>query len=568
MVLLLLFAFIAGVVTILSPCILPVLPIILSGSAGGGKQKPLGIVTGFIASFTFFTLFLTSIVQALGISADSLRLFSVIVLFVFGASLLIPLVQVWLEKAFSLFASKAPVGSTTTSFGGGLLIGASLGLLWTPCVGPILASVLSLALTGTVTGSAALITFSYALGTAIPMFAIMIGGQALLQKNTWLLRQTGNIQKAFGVLMMLTAVGIYFNVDRSFQSYILEKFPSYGVGLTRFEDNQAVREQLEKLRGEDVSERESSLQGNPSPIGNDNFGLAPELVAGGSWINSEPLQIGELRGKVVLIDFWTYSCINCIRTLPYLRAWHEKYADEGLVIIGVHTPEFEFEKSLENVQKAAEDFGLEYPIMQDNNYATWKAFNNRYWPAKYLIDAEGTIRYFHFGEQGYDETEAKIQELLTESGATEELGTIENEKYTISSRTPETYLGYSRMQGLAFTQKVVPDTEQNFSAPTSLPRNTFAFDGKWTISEEYSRPLDENARLKFRYESKDVFLVMRTTTAEPAEVDVYLDGTFVQTVTITEDRLYPLVELDRLGEHELELHFKSNTIEAFAFTFG
>lgn len=248
MLLLVLFSFIAGIVTILSPCILPMLPIILTGSAQTGKQRPLGIVTGFIASFTFFTLFLTSIVQLLGISADSLRLFSVVVLFIFGASLLVSAVQIWIEKFFSLFASTVPMGSTTASFSGGVLVGVSLGLLWTPCVGPILASVLTLALSGSVTGTAAVITFSYALGTALPMLAIMIGGQALLQKNAWLVRQTGNIQKAFGVLMMATAVAIYFNIDRSFQGYILEAFPNYSTGLTKLEDNASVREQLELLQ--------------------------------------------------------------------------------------------------------------------------------------------------------------------------------------------------------------------------------------------------------------------------------------------------------------------------------
>lgn len=568
MLLLVLFSFIAGIVTVLSPCILPVLPIILTGTSGGSKKRPLGIVTGFVASFTFFTLFLTSIVQSLGISADVLRHFSVVVLFLFGLSLLLPFVQGLLEKAFTLFAGKAPNNSQTTSFWGGLLIGASLGLLWTPCVGPILASVLSLALTGTVTGSAAVITLAYAIGTAIPMFAIMIGGQALLQRNAWLLKRTGQIQKAFGVLMMATAVAIYFNLDRSFQTYILQKFPNYGVGLTSFEDNEVIREQLQEIQPNSGSNRGSELRGNPSPIGSDDFGEAPELIEGGAWINSEPLRLSELRGKVVLIDFWTYSCINCIRTLPYLRSWHEKYADDGLVIIGVHTPEFEFEKDLENLQTAVDDFELEYPIMQDNNYATWRAFDNRYWPAKYLIDAQGRIRYFHFGEHGYDETEAKIQELLQEAGADGDLGEVQNQEYRITARTPETYLGYERMEGIVFTQRVTPNQAQTYAMPDSLTRNTFAFGGEWQTAAEYSQPVSPGATLKYRYEAKDVFLVMRTTDDQPADVQVYLDGEFVQTVSVNEDRLYSLVELERPGEHVLELRFESPTIQAFAFTFG
>ncbi|MCA9369256.1 redoxin domain-containing protein, partial [Candidatus Woesebacteria bacterium] len=474
MILLILFAFLAGIVTVLSPCILPVLPIILSGATGGGKQKPLGIVTGFIASFTFFTLFLTTIVQAIGIPADSLRVVSIVILFVFGLSLLLPFMQAMLEQAFSMFAGKLPSNAQVTSFGGGVLVGFSLGLLWTPCVGPILASVLSLALTGTVNGAAVFITLAYALGTGLPMLAIMIGGQSLLQRNTWLLRRSVAIQKGFGVVMMATAVAIYFNVDRRFQTYILEVFPNYGTGLTKFEDTDIIKEQLEELQ-QSGSDQESSLIGKPSPVMSDDYGLAPELASKGPWINSEPLTLHELRGKVVLVDFWTYSCINCIRTLPYLRDWHAKYADDGLVIIGVHTPEFEFEKDTENVTKAVADFELTYPIVQDNEYATWRAFNNRYWPAKYLIDAKGHIRYFHFGEQGYDETEAKIQELLKEAGLGEEFSTVDNPEYTTYARTPETYLGYERMAGLVVTQKVEANQKNSFSAPESLSRNSFAF---------------------------------------------------------------------------------------------
>jgi len=256
--------------------------------------------------------------------------------------------------------------------------------------------------------------------------------------------------------MMITAIAIFFNIDRQFQSFVLEAFPSYGVGLTKFEENALVKQKIKEFNENSDPERESSLIGNPSPVTSDDYGEASELIAGGEWINSEPLTLAELRGKVVLIDFWTYSCINCIRTLPYLAKWHETYANQGLVIIGVHTPEFEFEKDIENVRTAADDFGLEYPIMQDNQFATWKAFNNRYWPAKYLIDAEGHIRYFHFGEQGYDETESKIRELLKEAGAAVDgVSAVENQEYKTYSRTPELYLGYDRIQALVFSQKVI-----------------------------------------------------------------------------------------------------------------
>jgi cytochrome c biogenesis protein CcdA len=247
MILLILFAFLAGIITVLSPCILPLLPIILSSSDASGKQKPLGVVVGFVASFTFFTLFLSTIVRWSGIPADSLRFFSIIVLALFGMSLLVPQIQTQIEILFSRFASVVPSGQTQSGFWGGIVIGLSLGLLWTPCVGPILASVISLAIAGTVTAQAFLITFAYALGTAIPMFLVMLIGATALRNVPWLVRNTRRIQKAFGILMVLTALGIYLNVDRSFQAYILNTFPNYGVGLTEFEDNELIKSELEKI---------------------------------------------------------------------------------------------------------------------------------------------------------------------------------------------------------------------------------------------------------------------------------------------------------------------------------
>jgi cytochrome c biogenesis protein CcdA len=263
MILLVFFAFLAGVVTILSPCILPILPIILSSTIGGvyvGKSRPLGVVTGFILSFTFFTLFLSAIVSTTGISASSLRLISVFVIGGFGLTLLVPKFQTLVEMLFAKLSGFVPSGQTGSGFGTGLVIGISIGLLWTPCVGPILASVITLAITGAVSLNAFYIILAYSLGTAIPMFAILIGGQNLLTKVPWLVKNTGKIQKAFGVIMILTAMGIYTNVDRRFQTYILEKFPEYGIGLTKLEDNETVRKNLDKLNG-DVEEEK---MGKPS----------------------------------------------------------------------------------------------------------------------------------------------------------------------------------------------------------------------------------------------------------------------------------------------------------------
>jgi len=584
MILLILFAFLGGVVTILSPCILPILPIVLSGSVGSGKRKPLGIVTGFVFSFTFFTLFLSAIVKVTGVSADALRSISIVIILLFGLSLLLPQFQVFMEKLFSKLSNRFAVRGTHEGFLGGVFVGLSLGLIWTPCVGPILASVITLAATSNVTAAAFLITFAYALGTALPMLAIMYGGRSLLQKLPWLLPNTGRIQKAFGVLMVLTAIGIFFNIDRRFQSYILDIFPEYGVGLTSFEDNQAVRSQLDKLFQKNVDKNSLGKPMNEMVL--PKGPIAPEIIPGGAWFNSEPLTLKELRGKVVIIDFWTYSCINCQRTLPYLRQWHEKYHDKGLVIIGVHSPEFEFEKNEKNVAQAISDFKLKYPIVQDNEFATWRAYNNRYWPAKYFIDKEGHIRFTHFGEGAYDESERLIQELLRETGASGLPSQVSNPTYQIMAKTPETYLGYGRIAGFASPENIKKDAPAIYTAPANLGNNQVAFEGKWLVAEEYANP-QKGAKLLLNFEAKEVFLVMRSAkpgtvqnqVKQNAKAKVYLDGKLVDSqkagadvkngeVTVDSDRLYKLINLPTPGRHLLRLEFEDSNTQLFAFTFG
>ncbi len=566
MILLVFFSFIAGFVTILSPCILPILPVVLSGSINGGHKRPIGIVTGFVLSFTLFTLFLSAIVRATGISADILRNISVVIILLFGATLLLPNFQVLMEKLFTRLASsvsgRTPKGN---GFWSGLLLGVSLGLIWTPCVGPIIASVITLAATSSVNGSAIIITFAYSLGTAIPMFAITYGGRTLLAKVPWLLKNTGNIQKVFGILMILVAIGMFFNLDRKFQNEVLDRFPQYGAGLTKLEDNQAVKNELEK-----VKEQKDFIQSNS------NYETAPALIPGGEWFNSEPLTMKDLRGKVVLVDFWTYTCINCIRTFPYLKSWYQKYEKSGLVVLGVHTPEFAFERDAENVKQAIADFELKYPVMQDNDYATWTAFNNRYWPAHYLIDKNGLIRYTHFGEGEYDKTEEMIQKLLEEKGA-KVSETIKNEEYSIDSKTPETYLGYARMEGFSSPESPKRNSKQTYSIPENLPLNSFAFEGEWNIEEENAKP-SKGAALEYKFNAKNVYLVLNALSGS-SNVKIILDGEVVDakrqgidvaqgTVEVTKNKLYHLIKLSTSEIHIMRIEFLDGNAAAFAFTFG
>jgi len=581
MILLIIFAFLAGIVTILSPCILPILPIILSSSIGTtqiGKARPIGVITGFVLSFTFFTLFLSTIVSVIGIPADSLRVFSVIVIGLFGASMLIPKFQIWLEILFSKLSQFLPQSQNKTGFGGGILIGLSLGLLWTPCVGPILASVISLAITGSVNLDAVFITLAYAIGTAIPMFFIMIAGQTALRKAPWLLTNASHIQKAFGVLMILTALAIFFNLDRKFQTFILNVFPNYGTGLTKFEDISLINNALQNLSAPEVKKED---MGKPTFEMDKSQGTpAPELIPGGQWFNSEPLKLADLKGKVVVIDFWTYSCINCQRTFPYLKSWWEKYKDKGLIIIGVHSPEFEFEKNPKNVQKALEDFGLTYPVVQDNDFSTWRAYKNRFWPAKYLIDKDGNIRYTHFGEGAYDESEKVIQELLAETGSDVTGTDINNPEYQNYAKTPELYLGYWRMEHLSSPEFVVRDAPALYTSSTNPTANTFGFSGEWEIMRQYSGT-KKGSLLFLNFDAKEVFLVMRPRVeGTTSQVKVYLDNKPISEteaagvdvkdgiITVTEDTLYKLINLPVPGNHILKLEFLDDNTEVYAFTFG
>ena len=573
MLLLIVFAFIGGIVTILSPCILAVLPIVLSG-ATGGKRRPLGVVVGFVSGFTFFTLFLTSIVSRLGIGADALRYFAIVVLAFFGLALVIPKIQLQIELLFSRLAARAPRQTNRTGFGGGLLVGLSLGLIWTPCVGPILASVISLALTGSVTGGAFLITLAYALGTALPMLAIMAGGRGLIQKVPWLTRNSARIQQAFGVLMILTAVAIVFNADKKIQTYVAERLPDYSSALTGLERNDSVAAALDNLTG---SATENSA--------NSGGRAAPEIIAGGQWFNTAPLTLESLRGQIVMIDFMTYSCINCIRTFPYLNTWYSTYHDKGFTIIGIHTPEFEFEKDPANVAAALKQYGIEFPVVQDNNYATWNAYGNRYWPRKYLIDYQGNIVYDHIGEGGYDETEEKIKELIAERdralGTTAEALPAANQAdrvagESIEAASPETYFGSAR-NSLLMGGAAGESGDFTFGEPDRIETNHLYLVGRWHIEGEYAQPLEAGARVIYRYNARRVFLVAGADSAsgisvsqdsralgEAAGADVGSDGR----ADIRENRLYRLIENSGSGTRTLELEAETPGIKFFTFTFG
>ncbi len=415
MVVLILFAALSGLVTVCSPCILPVLPVVLSSTLTGGKRRPMGVIAGLIVSFSVFTLAITQIVAWLGLSATSLRLAAVALIGVLGLSLIVPALGDRVERALSRLPGLARL-SQGAGFGAGFLTGASLGLVWAPCAGPILAAVTALAATQRLSWGAAALVAAYAVGAGLPLLGIAYGGRAAMRRVPLFVRNTGRLQRVFGAVMVLTAALIAFNADTLVTAWATGLAPaSWTAQLSGFESSPLVSRELGQLTLATATPTPSASAGSPTPSLAD-LGPAPEITGIDHWINSSPLTLQEQRGKVVLVDFWTYSCINCIHTLPYVTAWYDHYKDDGFVVIGVHTPEFAFEQDTPNVEQAVERFDIAYPVAQDNTYLTWRAFDNQYWPAEYLIDANGHIRYEHFGEGSYARTEAAIQELLAAAG--------------------------------------------------------------------------------------------------------------------------------------------------------
>ncbi|MBB6480427.1 cytochrome c biogenesis protein DipZ [Spirochaeta isovalerica] len=562
MLLLTFVAFLSGIITILSPCILPVLPIVLSGSVGGIK-KPLGIISGFVVSFSFFTLFLTALVRRFGFSADTLRIAAVVLIVLFGAVLLIPRLNQLFEKTVSLLQKRTGKNKNRQGFSGGLLTGFSLGLIWTPCAGPLMASVISLSITQSVTGYSVLITLAYTIGTSLPMLAIMFGGRKLINRVPGLLKNSGKIQRFFGAVLIFTGFSIAMGWDRDFQQTVLDVFPGYGDGLTFLEQLDPVQKALD-----------NSLNSDSGPdIDEDKAVPAPPLVTEGQWFNSEPLSMESLEGKVVIIDFWTYSCINCIRTIPYLRSWYETYRKDGLEIIGVHSPEFAFEREPENLRKAIDDLGVTWPVVQDNSFLQWRAYNNRFWPAKYIIDKNGNIRYSHFGEGGYEETEAVIRELLGETGNIPQGNADLPSPDENLSKTPETYLGYGRSTGFLAPTEDYRNMYRDFKSQKVKESGQWTLEGNWAVTENYIVN-EESGTLELFYDAKDVFLVVEpvdedvtlTVTVDgdvPADTGDLVDGK----INVTDSRHYHLVGMGKGNKHLLRIEIDGKA-RLFAFTFG
>ena len=576
MVLLVLFAVVAGAGTALTPCVLPVLPGLLASAGTGGRRRPLGVIVGLTVTHTIAIVALASLIDGVGLPNGVVRTLAVVVLLAFGLSLLVPAVAARIEAPLTRLARFGPRGRGD-GFWSGLVVGGGLGFVYAPCAGPILAAVVSVSATQGASAELVAVALGYAAGSAVVLLLIAYGGRRLIER----LRAAGRgpmVQRTLGAIMVATAVAVAADLDVRFQTALADELPAFATNPTRgLERSGAVEDRLAELRGRSrFAEGEASEPSAGLPV----LGKAPDFVGNSHWFNTPanaPLDLEGLRGKVVLIDFWTYTCINCIRTLPYLRAWDGRYRDRGLTIVGVHTPEFAFERETRNVERAIMQNRLRYPVAQDNDFSTWSAWGNQYWPAKYLIDSRGRVRYAHFGEGEYDKTEAAIRALLAEAGA-DRLGAPARARVETASaglETPETYLGFERAKGF-LPAGLRPGTSR-YPGVEDLPPVAFALSGTWNVSGESATAVS-GAELDARVTARKVFLVLSSRGERPRDVEVLLDGKPVKRAeagadvtggraTIAEERLYRLVSLPDVQDRKLTLRFPPG-VSGYAFTFG
>jgi cytochrome c biogenesis protein CcdA/thiol-disulfide isomerase/thioredoxin len=589
------FAILAGAGTALSPCVLPVLPALLSASALGGRRRPLGIVLGLSVTFTVAIVFLSSVIDGVGLGQNAVRYLAVAVLLVFGVALMLPAVSARIEAPLSRLARFGP-RTGGDGFASGLLVGGALGFVYTPCAGPILAAVVSVS---AASGRTLPVAVAYSAGSAAVLLVLALGGRRLSAR----VRRAGHgvsLQRLLAAVMIVTGIAIVTNLDLTFTKFVAKDIPN--VSLTAgLECSSAVTERLHEVTGHrpkfTPANGTSSCNGTSSTVRTaapgasqatllaaaqalPPLGTAPEFTETQDWFNTpgqRALSLASLRGHVVLVDFWTYTCINCIRTLPYLKAWDTAYRNDGLTIVGVETPEFGFEKDASNVRAAIGQFGLRYPVVQDNQMGTWNAYGNQYWPADYLIDAKGKVRYAAFGEGDYGKTETAIRALLAEKGSSVGgRGRPHGVVVPSQQATPETYVGTARAEGWLHAPKAgLHDYGGPVTADPTL--NQFVLSGRWQIGEQPATAV-ASAGIDVEFDARHVYLVLSSPHERPLPVQVLLDGRPITAAdagadvhggvaTVRGQRLYSLVSLPREGRGHLSLRLAAG-VSAYAFTFG
>jgi cytochrome c biogenesis protein CcdA/thiol-disulfide isomerase/thioredoxin len=570
---------VAGFLAGISPCILPVLPVVLVAGAGtlGNAEKPadaekptglpraslarmpraglarsLAVVGGLVLSFSIIVLAGSEILSALHLPQDALRDAGIALLVLVGLGYLIPPLGTLLERPFARVGTRQPSGRA-----GGFVLGLAVGVLYVPCAGPVLAAIAVVGATHRVGLTAVILTAAFAVGTAVPLLAVALAGGQLTSRIGAIRRRAPQIRRVGGVVLIVFAVLIASDVLSGLQRDI----PGYTTAL---QGSAKVRKQLNTLTGTPHTTLSKCDSTATTLV---NCGPAPNFTGITAWLNTpggKPLSVKELRGKVVLVDFWTYSCINCQRSLPHVEAWYQQYAKDGLVVVGVHTPEFAFEHVVSNVRAQASALGVRYPVAVDDNYATWNAYSNQYWPADYLIDAQGNVRSVHFGEGGYSTMGQLIRQLLQAAHPHQSVPTAAGvpDKTPTGELSPETYLGYQELQYLD-PPEVTRDAPAVYQFPASLPIGAVGLAGTWTDHAEEATA-GNGAKLELGFLAQDVYLVLGGS----GTLDVSVNGHHTQTIDIGgTPRLYTLYQAGSAVTGTLTLH-ASPGVQAYDFTFG
>jgi cytochrome c biogenesis protein CcdA/thiol-disulfide isomerase/thioredoxin len=597
MLLLILFAVIAGAGTAITPCVLPVLPALLSASGVGGRRRPLGIVLGLAITFTITIVALASIAKGVGLGAGVTRTIAVVVLIGFGFVMLIPELSARLEAPLSRLARFGPK-TRGTGFFTGLGVGAALGFVCAPCAGPILGAVISVSETGNTSAKSIAVAIAYVVGLSAVLLVYSVVGRRALN---WIRRRAGGhkVERALGVVLLLTGVVIATNLDVRFEDFLARNttsLPGFLTDPTRaLENSSAVQKRLAELRPESqiaIRQQEASTKPVAPEIGVSIPGVqtpslpdlarAPQFVGTEDWFNTPgdmPLTLSGLHGHVVIVDFWTYTCINCIRTLPFIEGLYKTYHRYGLEIVGVEAPEFEFEKEAGNVEQAIKSDGLTYPVVQDNNLATWSAYQNEYWPADYFIDANGEIRHTQFGEGDYKKDEAVVRQLLYDAGARQLPPPMTAHAILPSQAlgTAETYLNPQRSQG--FAQALNPGVHTYSLVPEkALHLNEFSLGGTFHTGSESITPTGAEGSIEGGIQAQHEYLVMTSTGNTPRTGEVLLDGRPIPNkyagadvhdgrFTVVGQRLYSLVSFPA-DEQAIVTVVIPYGVSAYDFTFG
>jgi cytochrome c biogenesis protein CcdA/thiol-disulfide isomerase/thioredoxin len=596
--------FLGGVLTILSPCILPVLPFVFARSEQKFLTNGLPMLLGMAVSFAAIAT-LAAVGGSWAVRVNQYgRIFALVLLTIFAATLLSTRLADWLARPFvalgNRLAQQAPGQAAKLGLVNSLLLGVATGLLWAPCAGPILGLILTGAAISGPNTRTTLLLFAYAAGAATSLaVALLAGGRVF----TFMKKSLGTgewLRRALGVAVLVAVVAIVFGWDttvltrlslngtNSIEQSLIDKInPSSAQAgsMTMAMSNSNMAMSKNNADGHAMMMSAAKPPG-ALPV----EGEIPSFGGASLWLNSPPLTPEALRGKVVVVDFWTYSCINCLRALPYVKGWYEKYKDHGLVVIGVHAPEFAFEKDPGNVRRAVAELQITYPVALDNDYAIWQAFNNQYWPAHYFIDASGRIRAHHFGEGDYDQSEETIRKLLTEAGNSglppPGMGTlpaagVQAPADEAHDQSPETYVGYRRAENFASPGGFAQDQAHAYAAPAALKLNQWALSGSWNVDPEKAILAAAPGKITFRFYARDLHLVLgpgrdgkavhfRVTLdgAAPAGnhgVDTDLSGAGI----IDGQRLYQLIRQGgAVGEHVFTIEFLDSGVQAYSFTFG